>query len=87
MLSHFPIPPEGQICRAWVLHGGRWTFAGSARPDREGHARIVVEDAAFAVRPDAVEVTFKRDTGVVGSAPSGSVIVSWRMTARGGDSN
>jgi RNA polymerase sigma-70 factor (ECF subfamily) len=74
-LSNFSPAPEGRSYQAWAHLGGRWISLGTARPDAQRKARLVVEGAGYAERPDAVEVTLEPYGG--SSAPSGPVLIRW----------
>jgi RNA polymerase sigma-70 factor, ECF subfamily len=69
----FPPVPAGQTYQAWVRRGGRWTSLGTARPDAEGDARLIVEGPEVAVLPDVIEVT--RETAGGSRTPAGPVVV------------
>ncbi len=73
--SHFPPAPAGQTYQAWALHQGTWTSLGTAEPDASGSARLIAEDRALVVLPDAVQVTLEPSGGT--QAPSGPVVVAW----------
>jgi RNA polymerase sigma-70 factor (ECF subfamily) len=74
-LSNFAPPPAGRIYQAWFERGGRRMSIGLARPDAQGKARLTVEGAAFAERPDALEVTLEPPGG--SAVPSGPALVRW----------
>jgi RNA polymerase sigma-70 factor (ECF subfamily) len=74
--SFFARPPAGRAYQAWALIGGRWVSLGVARPDGNGHARLVAEDPALATRPEAVQVTLEPEAG--SALPAGALVVSWR---------
>jgi RNA polymerase sigma factor (sigma-70 family) len=73
--SNFPPPPQGRGYQAWALLAGRWTSIGLARPDATGRARLIAEGAAFAIRPEALEVTVEPEGG--SPAPAGPVVIVW----------
>lgn len=69
----FPPAPQGHTYQAWVRHGTRWISLGTARPDVEGDARLIVEGPELAALPDAIEVT--REAAGGSQVPTGPVIV------------
>lgn len=75
-LSNFPPAPSGRAYQAWALSGGRWTSVGLARPAAAGRARLIAEGPAFAVRPEALQVTVEPESGSL--APAGPVLIAWR---------
>jgi RNA polymerase sigma-70 factor (ECF subfamily) len=75
-LSSFPPAPSGHAYQAWALSGGRWTSVGLARPDAAGRARLIAEGPAFAVRPEALQVTVEPESGSL--SPSGPAVIAWR---------
>ena len=56
-LSSFPAPLAGETYQAWVRHGTTWRSLGIVVPDANGAARLIAEDPALTVLPDAVQVT------------------------------
>lgn len=73
-LEKFAMAPAGETYQAWVRHGKTWTSLGTARPDANGNARLIVEGPGLAVLPDAVEITREPARGSL--SPHGPVIVS-----------
>jgi RNA polymerase sigma-70 factor (ECF subfamily) len=69
-------PPPGMTYAAWARHGDRWTPLGTFEPDAAGQALAIVDNAALAEPPDALEITLER-TPVSGSEPRGAVVLSW----------
>jgi RNA polymerase sigma-70 factor (ECF subfamily) len=74
-LSHLPPAPAGQTYHVWVLHRGRWTPLGVARPGAEGRVLLIVEGPHLASIPDEVRVT--REASAGGDAPRGASVVVW----------
>lgn len=74
-LSNFAPPPVGETYQAWVRHGTTWRSLGTVTPDATGAARLVAEDPALAVLPDAVQVT--REPAGGSAAPSATVVAAW----------
>lgn len=60
--------PAGETYQAWVRHGKTWTSLGTARPDANGNARLIVEGPGLAVLPDALRSRASRRVGT--SAPT-----------------
>jgi RNA polymerase sigma factor (sigma-70 family) len=75
-LSNFPPAPSGRVDQAWALLGGHWTSVGLAHPDAAGRARLIAEGAAFAARPEALQVTVEPESGSL--SPSGPAVIAWR---------
>jgi RNA polymerase sigma-70 factor (ECF subfamily) len=73
--SLLPPAPEGRSYQAWMHHPDGWTSLGLVRPDAQGNARLIVEGAALAAPPDAVQLTLEPAGG--SSAPSGPTVVRW----------
>jgi RNA polymerase sigma-70 factor (ECF subfamily) len=73
--EHFSAPPVGHVYRAWIEHDGVWTSLGAIKPDRSGAARLIAENQAVAVAPDAVQITVEPAAG--SHSPSGPVVVAW----------
>jgi RNA polymerase sigma factor (sigma-70 family) len=73
--SSFPPAAPGETYRIWALRGGRWRAIGESAPDAAGRARLIVEGADVATRPEALEVT--REKGPVAANPTGPVVVRW----------
>lgn len=73
--SNFAPAPAERIYQAWARYGSAWTSIGTVQPDADGAARLVAEGFAFAVVPDALQVTVEPRAG--SSTPSGPVIVAW----------
>jgi RNA polymerase sigma-70 factor, ECF subfamily len=69
----FPPAPPGQTYQAWVRRGTTWFSLGTARPDAEGDARLIVEGPELTALPDAIEVTREATGG--SPMPTGPVIV------------
>lgn len=78
-LSNFPAPPAGQTYQAWVRHGTTWRSLGVVTPDASGAARVIAEDPALAVLPDAVQVTREPAGGSVG--PGAAIVAGWTAAA------
>jgi RNA polymerase sigma-70 factor (ECF subfamily) len=73
--SNFPAAPPGRSYQAWALLSGRWTSLGLARPDDSGKARLIAEGSAFAIAPEALEVTVEPKAG--SPSPTGPTVVRW----------
>ena len=73
LLHQFPRPVPGTAYQGWAKLNGRWRSVGTAVPDAEGNAVLVVEGPEFASDPQAVIVTREPWTG--SSSPRGPVIV------------
>jgi RNA polymerase sigma-70 factor (ECF subfamily) len=73
--SNFPAAPPGRSYQAWALLSGRWTSLGFALPDASGKARLIAEGSAFAVRPEALEVSVEPEGG--SSSPAGPIVIRW----------
>jgi RNA polymerase sigma-70 factor (ECF subfamily) len=73
--SNLPPAPAGQAYQAWVHHPDGWTSLGLVRPDAQGSARLIVEGAALAVPPDALQLTLEPAGGR--PAPGGPAFVRW----------
>lgn len=73
LLHQFPRPLPGTAYQGWAKLNGRWTSVGTAVPDAEGNAVLVVEGPEFISDPQAVIVTREPWTG--SSSPKGPVIV------------
>jgi RNA polymerase sigma-70 factor (ECF subfamily) len=74
-LSHLPAAPRGFVYQAWLLHEGVWISLGTALPDADGKARIVSEDDAIALPPEALRVTLEPGSG--SAAPLGQTVLAW----------
>jgi RNA polymerase sigma factor (sigma-70 family) len=74
-VEHFSAPPPGHVYQAWLLHDGVWTSLGAIHPDRDGAARLIIENPAVASPPDALEITLEPAGG--SHSPSGPVVVAW----------
>jgi RNA polymerase sigma factor (sigma-70 family) len=70
-----PPPPAGRVYEAWVRHGETWTALGLVQPNSDGAARLIVENAALAALPDAVEITLEPASG--SQSPSSEVLLAW----------
>jgi RNA polymerase sigma-70 factor (ECF subfamily) len=74
-LSHLPAAPRGFVYEAWLLHNGAWIALGTASPDADGKARIVAENDAVALPPEALRVTLEPSSGSI--APLGRTVLAW----------
>ena len=74
-LSSFKPSPSGRAYQVWALSGGRWTSVGLAHPDAAGRARLIAEGPAFAVRPEALQVTIEPESGSL--SPAGPAVIAW----------
>ncbi len=74
-LHNFAPAEPGTTYQGWARHDGVWTSMGTAQPDIRDSAVLVAEGGAFAVLPDAVEVTIEPGAG--SQAPTGRIIVFW----------
>ncbi len=70
-----PAPSAGRTYQVWVRHGEAWTAIGMLKPDDDGTARLIAENASLAVPPDAIEVTSELEAGSHG--PSDVIVLSW----------
>jgi len=73
--SSFAAAPANTTYQVWVRHGATWTSLGTVEPDVTGSARVISEDPALAVLPDAVEVTLEPRAG--SATPGERVVVAW----------
>jgi RNA polymerase sigma-70 factor (ECF subfamily) len=73
--SNLPPAPAGQVYQAWMHHPDGWTSLGVVRPDAQGNAHLIVEGAALAAPPDALQLTLEPASG--SQAPSGPAVVLW----------
>lgn len=73
--SHFPPAPVGQTYQVWVRHKGVWTSLGTVQPDSSGSARLIAENPALMVLPEAIEVTLEPNGE--SREPSARVVVAW----------
>ncbi|MGI8475032.1 MAG: sigma-70 family RNA polymerase sigma factor [Thermomicrobiales bacterium] len=73
-LSHFPSAPDGQTYRIWAKYGGTWQPLGAARPDRDGHAVLIVDQHTNG-GPVALEVTLEKGGG--GATPGDRIVIAW----------
>jgi RNA polymerase sigma-70 factor (ECF subfamily) len=74
-LSNFAAAPANGTYQVWVRHGATWTSLGTVAPDATGSARVISEDTALGVLPDAVEVTLEPRAG--SPTPGERVVVAW----------
>ncbi|HLZ27197.1 MAG TPA: sigma-70 family RNA polymerase sigma factor [Chloroflexota bacterium] len=70
-----PSPPAGSAYQAWVRHASTWTSLGSFSPQPDGSARLIAENPALAVAPDALEITLEPSPG--SATPTGTVVLAW----------
>jgi RNA polymerase sigma factor (sigma-70 family) len=78
-LSHLAPAPDGYEYRAWVSHGGRWTWLGRVQLDTEGRSLIIAEAPELIAPPDQLQVTLEpiiRRAGA-GNAPTGPPVILW----------
>lgn len=73
-LSYLPHPPEGTVYQIWARHQGLWQSLGTALPDRDGRALLIVDQPA-STAPEALQVTLEPEGG--STSPRGQVIVAW----------
>ena len=73
--EHFSTPPPGHVYQAWIHHDGVWTSLGIVKPDREGAARLIIQNQAVAAAPDGLQITLEPAGG--SHSPSGPVVVAW----------
>ncbi len=74
-MEHFPAPPPGQTYQVWVREHGVWVSLGTFTPDRDGAARMIVQDPILTTLPDAIEITLAPNGG--SPTPTGATIAAW----------
>ena len=67
-----PSPPAGRTYQAWVRHAATWTSLGTFSPQPDGSARLIAENPALAVAPEAVEITV--EPSAASQTPTGPVV-------------
>jgi RNA polymerase sigma-70 factor (ECF subfamily) len=74
-LSSFPPLAGGETYQVWVRHGAVWTSVGTVRPDAAGSARLIAENPALTIPPEAVMVTIEPEAGT--TTPGGRMVAVW----------
>ncbi|HEY2881494.1 MAG TPA: sigma-70 family RNA polymerase sigma factor [Pirellulales bacterium] len=75
--SNFAQTPAGKEYRLWAKVENRWIDLGNPTFDAAGNARMVVENAALAKPPEALEVTLEKPGARQAESPSSEVQIAW----------
>jgi RNA polymerase sigma-70 factor (ECF subfamily) len=73
-LSHLAPAPKGQSYQLFARSNGTWWSLGTARPDRDGHALLIVDQDGNNP-PEALELTLEQGGG--SAAPGGRIVIAW----------